>query len=50
MPTTIAEIVTAITDTVGTIIPIANLGLYAVFGFVISAGIMLVRRTVKALK
>lgn len=50
MPTTIAEIVTAITDTVGGIIPLANVGLYAAFGFVVAAGTLLVRRTIRALR
>lgn len=50
MPTTIAEIVTAITEAIGTFVPLASISLFAGFGAVVSAGIMLAKRSVKALR
>ena len=50
MPTTIAEIVTAITDAYGGIIPMTTLALFAFFSFVVSAGFMLVKRSIRAAK
>ena len=50
MPADIAEIVSAVTATVGGIIPMTSIGLLAFFGFVVTAGTMLVRKTAKALR
>jgi uncharacterized membrane protein len=50
MPTNVADIVAAITATIDGIIPLATVGLLAFFGFVVTAGAMLVRRLSRALR
>ena len=50
MPATVADIIAAVTATIDGIIPLATVGLLAFFGFVVTAGAMLVRRLVKALR
>ncbi|HSH05307.1 MAG TPA: hypothetical protein VLL52_22520 [Anaerolineae bacterium] len=47
---TISAIMTDVTSVVGGIIPLADVAIYAAFGFVVTAGVLLVRRTSKALR